>query len=374
MSSVPFRGNIQCGAFRPGAHIIGRDKLLHRFAATASASPAQSHLAAALSMVRPPKNRSHERARPWPDGVPKLTIAGDSMMQQVYMAAWCELGRATIANASHPVRALEQLVASQPIQMMSANPNSLATEAKKMRAAQAGVLLVSTSGAHFNSNKRTDHVTASRELARELVQLGKECPRCSVLYLTSPGQHFPTEDGSFDGGRANASKPSVPAKMLGETYGCNPWPPGDARAWHEAALIHDNATRYRLGRGWPLRSDSPNSWRVTDMLDELDQSPHVTIVPFHLIGHKHYWDAHIGGVGPPLWKPAELAFPGLYARPASLDRFDSAGDKSMYPVDCTHHCLGPFLHEPVFWAILAAMDHGSTSSTPQGRMRLPKKL
>ena len=95
----------------------------------------------------------------------------------------------------------------------------------------------------------------------------------------------------------------------------------------------DDAVKGYLGADWPVHNESVNTWRVTDVLHLLERSPQVNVIPFHLLGNQ-IWDAHLG---------------------ASMNNTTLLSDPNAFLyVDCTHHCIGPFLYDPIWWAIFTA--------------------
>jgi hypothetical protein len=237
-----------------------------------------------------------------------LTFMGDSTIINLYGAAQCELRRPRDGSpppADAP-RLLRKLLVARigyeptaaGLDLLTARVGELAQNATR---AHGGVILASV-GHHFNPQHRAEFRRHASRLLELLERFGSACAACVAILATPPLTHFPTPTGSF-------------------------------REWIK---VRDNAdTAYPCA---PLRDGGggddadTNGWRVSELqaIVRAQRPAHVLVVPLHAIS-RGWTDAHTGLVHP--W----------WTRDVTPVRMAS--------VDCLHYCRGPWLWEPVWWAI-----------------------
>lgn len=273
--------------------------MLNRFVSIAAGSAASSHLQHGL------QHASHS-----------VLFYGDSLMWDLFQVARCEVLRSS--NTSRQVKQLAYLsvyAANRLKVSRSVNINqhqAVLNDTINRFSAHGGGTIIASIGMHFNNfhAARTGFVEAfdvgvRPQLEGHLLKLvdvlesyAQRGHNHAAVLLTPTLQHFETWDGSF-----------APSIINATGYGCRQGPAEDT-----------------------LRNtSSANHWRSADMVRIAQaRGPHVLIVPQHRISH-HWWDQHPGGQG--------------------LAKTTSRGLMAKSTLDCTHFCYGPFLYEPIWWAL-----------------------
>ena len=265
---------------------------------------------------------------------PELHILGDSVGVQLFGAAKCELRRlALLSEAQGHGNALGTDGASEAAAAAAAlsrirvarigdrpDAEGLATLEREVGAAVArvrraggGVVLASI-GLHFDDEQRDAHAAHVTRLLQLLEGCAADGLGCVPILATAVAQHFRSPTGSFyaHGEHLGAGDyPCVPLR--------SPHPPHPQHPPHPPHPPHSPQPRHsslRLGAG---------AWRAADTreLARRHAPSHTLLLPFDELS-RGWWDAHLGGS----------------ARRGNGSR-----------ADCTHLCQGPWLLEPLWWAL-----------------------
>lgn len=292
---------------RSGAHdacaalpYAARATLMSRATATAAAVPDGSHLRDAMERL---------------GSSSVLVFFGDSASHQLAIAAACELQRSSgAANNSSTLRLLH----------LDTLHRRLLPRVLQAARQAGGAFVVVSIGLHYNDDawggsdgdSGGDRLRLARDaaaLAHELDEFVESCDherrqeqrRCAAMMLTPPSQHFPTSDGSW-------SK----AGLIGERFHAG----DDSYGCRELAGVNESA---------------PSAWRATEVERAARATRHLLTLPYHELT-RSWWDAHLGR--------SERKWLGDL-------RKRTARNASGQALDCTHFCAGPYLFEPVWWAV-----------------------
>ena len=183
----------------------------------------------------------------------------------------------------------------------------------------------------------------------------RSCATCAVAILTPGTQHFPIT-GAFEAalypsiyhtmnvsGRVAARLSQENQKTAAQQAGgCSPLSPMTPTL-PRGAPSSDSAARFS--------DDNANVWRVENTLrNHRLLAPRVVIVPMHVVT--------------PLWWTAHIGYYVVPARHAHGPR-----SKPRKGLDCTHHCLSPYLLQPLWWAFCtmsARWASGGDASSAKG--------
>lgn len=274
-----------------------------------------------------------------------LVLVGDSLIQEIWRAAKCELSRTGRISNADQIHAEtfgglrkqyghHHAVAAQQLQVLN--------RIKKLRSNNSTrqIVVVLSLGAHYNT-KAQDRAMFVADLKSWMALLDRfvsGCSTCAALFLTTHSQHFMTDGGAYADepdlqyGKARTTPqifiPGGTSARAETFYGCSTTLPKSA---------------------WPGNATSANQWRAEEAMEILQRFPRVLLVPLHRTS-RLWGDAHLGMM--PELRCAQSADGRckLDSIPWQLpeDRFIIA--------DCTHFCPSPFLYQPVWWAIRQAVD------------------
>ena len=276
-----------------------RRTMLSRFDRVAAGSPAQSHLRQGML--------NHGSS---------ILFYGDSLVWDLFQAARCEALRSD--DSAQHVKQIEFIDIYEGyrrrLHLTGVKNTHAAVLGPKLSSFgnQSGGMIVASIGHHYNNfhAPKTGHVegfdvgirsqyqTQLKYLVDVLEEYGSRGHGHTAVLLTPALQHFETADGSF-----------APSVFNSTGYGCHAGP-----------------------RASELRNTtSANFWRSDDLMRSARaRAPHVLVVPQHEISW-WWWDHH----------------PGSDGRRKTI----SKGALSKSTTDCTHFCHGPFLYEPIWWAL-----------------------
>ena len=258
-------------------------------------------------------------------GVP-LILIGDSMMRRIASALSCEVAR--VGAGAHHYYDFTELSAQGDLAPLRRRLAHLTQNAS------AGAVVLATIGLHYYpddhlpdalkrlGSKRVASMLPlmrpsklshdASQLAGALQSVAAECLKCAVVVLTATMQHFASPapyDGIFRSSLVLLDSKPETFDFRAYGFGCKP-----------------------LADGAPGEA-SPNQWRASLVERAMRSTPGILLAPLHLLT-RNWHDAHVGMTAK------------AFAR-------NKRGVVNPVP-DCTHYCYGPFLYEPVWWAMHSA--------------------
>ena len=294
----------------PENYALHRHTMFSRFSRIAAGTASSSHL----------------RSGPLMHGQSML-FYGDSLIWDLFQAARCETMRSS--DSARSVKLLEYISIYAPNRLKlrkgkGVNLHALVLNATLNRfSSRGGGMVVASLGHHFNNfyappkgfveafdvGIRPQYHDQLQKLAGVLEEYVQRGPGHTAMLITPAVQHFATWDGAFAPSIRNATG-----------YGCR-----------QAPRAHELSN-----------STSPNFWRSGDMLRiARERAPHVLLVPQHVLSH-YWWDQHPGASA-----FAKVSVKGAVAKSTT---------------DCTHFCYGPYIYEPIWWAIRQLSEAANQSS------------
>lgn len=272
----------------------------------------------------------------------KLDVLGDSLARQATAAALCGLQRSLPSpkSAARAVKHIEHSVMGEAgwDQNVGGGGGSgggridaaMGPVVEAARRRGGGVIMV-VMGAHFNEPQRAAWRRAVRRAVSNLEAYAASCNRCVGILALTPTQHFPGGGGGGYSAAAFASQSSGTERAwhLNDTslpwrvpYPCRPLERATAASSVASSAAH---VLYAVDQGGGSGASS-NAWRPSDARDAVRElkARHVILVPLDRVT-RGAWDSHFG-----------------------FGKFQGRG------MDCTHFCNGPFLWEPLWWALAVA--------------------
>jgi len=309
---------------------------LGRYQGTAAGDLSASHLAAVA-------RSSHL----------KMLFIGDSTMVHVAQSAQCELQRTNV-SAEQLAEQLAGLRNATQIErfelrggefasddIMDATLKKLRTQLSRIANTGGGAVVAMFPGVHFNPTpgQSIDTVlhTYQTRVNKFVDVLGdfttsQVCSMCVAILVTVFSQHFETPDGVY-----SASKMKVAAASSRDDS-CVPWSATAAAAsgTDPSPSMWASSREVKRPDDWMLPASSANSWRSDEVMrSAASRQPNVLLVPMHWLTSA--WDGR---------------HPGIRSR---------RGERT---IDCTHFCFTPFLYEPVWWTLRAAISAATGNAIP----------